>query len=407
MPLPRNVGPVQRKEYMKQLINFRDTPIIKVITGIRRCGKSTLFELYKEYLGQNGVPDDRIVSINFEDPDNEYLMDWRILYNHLKERLSPDQMTYIFLDEIQHVPDYQKAVDGLFVKKNSDLYITGSDAFMLSGELATLLSGRYVEIKMLPLSFAEYVSAMGGDNLSEKYNQYIMDSSFPYTLNISGQRKEVFDYLSGLYDTVVRKDITMRAGIRDGGVLDQTAKFMFDNVGNMLSPSNISKTFETNGRNVSVNTVDRYVRLLTESFLFYSVGRYDVKGLEHLKTLGKYYAVDLGLRFMMLGRENVDLGHILENVVFLELYRRGYRVSIGKIGNSEIDFVALSPSGMTEYYQVAYSTKDESTLERELTPLGKIKDHNAKHLLTMDDEPMTTYNGIKKINVLKWLLGQE
>ena len=407
MPPRRNATPVQREEYMKQLISFKDTPIIKVITGIRRCGKSTLFELYKEHLRNNGISDSRIVSINFEDPDNERFMDWRILYDHLKEKLSPDEMTYIFLDEIQHVQDYQKAVDGLFVKKNADLYITGSNAFMLSGELATLLSGRYVEIKMLPLSFAEYISAMGDGDLSEKYNQYILDSSFPYTLNISGQRKEVFDYLSGLYDTVVRKDVAMRAGIRDGRTLDMIVKFVFDNIGNVLSPSNISKTFESTGRKVSVNTVDRHIKLLTESFLFYSVGRYDVKGLEHLKTLNKYYAVDMGLRFMMLGRENIDLGHVLENIVFLELYRRGYRVSIGKVGDSEIDFVALSPSGITEYYQVAYSTKDESTLKRELAPLNRIKDHNSKYLLTMDDEPVTSYNGISKVNVLKWLLKRE
>ena len=396
---------INRPIYMEQLISFREKQIIKVVTGIRRCGKSTLFDLYCEYLQNDGVQKDQIIRINLEDPDYHDVQDYLQLYNLVKDRLIPDKMNYIFIDEVQTVPDFQKAVDGLFIKANCDVYITGSNAYMLSGELATLLSGRYVEIKMLPLSFREYISALEDEtDLQMKYQRYIQNGSFPYILQLS-RRRDINAYLEGIYTSIVLKDIVARHRISDAGMLDSVIRFMFDNIGNLCSATNIANTMTSHGRKISAPTVENYLSALVESFILYKAGRYDVKGKQHLATGSKYYLSDIGLRYYLLGSKQVDAGHILENVVYLELLRRGYEVHIGKVGSAEVDFIAIGDYG-EEYYQVAYTVNDADgkTLTRELAPLESIKDHNPKYLITMDFVPLTSHNGIKQINALEWLL---
>ena len=396
---------INRPIYMEQLISFREKQIIKVVTGIRRCGKSTLFDLYCEYLQNDGVQRDQIIRINLEDPDYHDVQDYLQLYNLVKDRLIPDKMNYIFIDEVQTVPDFQKAVDGLFIKANCDVYITGSNAYMLSGELATLLSGRYVEIKMLPLSFREYISALEDEtDLQMKYQRYIQNGSFPYILQLS-RRRDINAYLEGIYTSIVLKDIVARHRISDAGMLDSVIRFMFDNIGNLCSATNIANTMTSYGRKISAPTVENYLSALVESFILYKAGRYDVKRKQHLATGSKYYLSDIGLRYYLLGSKQVDAGHILENVVYLELLRRGYEVHIGKVGSAEVDFIAIGDYG-EEYYQVAYTVNDADgkTLTRELAPLERIRDHNPKYLITMDFVPLTSHNGIKQINALEWLL---
>ena len=396
---------INRPIYMEQLISFREKQIIKVVTGIRRCGKSTLFDLYCEYLQNDGIQKDQIIRINLEDPDYHDVQDYLQLYNLVKDRLIPDKMNFIFIDEVQTVPDFQKAVDGLFIKANCDVYITGSNAYMLSGELATLLSGRYVEIKMLPLSFREYISALEDEtDLQMKYQRYIQNGSFPYILQLS-RRRDINAYLEGIYTSIVLKDIVARHRISDAGMLDSVIRFMFDNIGNLCSATNIANTMTSHGRKISAPTVENYLSALVESFILYKAGRYDVKGKQHLATGSKYYLSDIGLRYYLLGSKQVDAGHILENVVYLELLRRGYEVHIGKVGSAEVDFIAIGDYG-EEYYQVEYTVNDADgkTLTRELAPLKSIKDHNPKYLITMDFVPLTSHNGIKQINALEWLL---
>lgn len=396
---------IPRNDYLDSLINLRDKQIIKVVTGIRRCGKSTLFELFQEYLLQNGVEPEQIITFNLEDGDYADIEDNKALYNLVRERLLPDKMNYIFLDEVQRVENFQKAVDGLFIKKNCDVYITGSNAYLLSGELATLLSGRYVEIKMLPLSFKEYVSAFPEDSNKDRlYQQYLHNSSFPYTLELK-RPKDIRQYLEGIYDSIVLKDIVTRKRFQDVDMLKSVVRFLFDNIGNMCSTKKIADTMTSAGRKISVHTVESYLTALTDSFIFYRVGRYDIKGKQYLKTGDKYYAADIGLRYNVLGTKKADEGHILENIVYLELLRRGYEVYVGKVGAAEVDFIAIGDEG-EEYYQVAYTVidADGSTLARELAPLDAINDHNPKYLLTMDFTPLTSHNGIKQINALDWLL---
>ncbi|MDR1542654.1 MAG: ATP-binding protein [Clostridiales bacterium] len=396
---------MQRQEYLNSLISFRDKELIKVVTGIRRCGKSTLLELFQDYLRSQGVTDEQIISVNFEEGEYDEIETYKQLYSFVAKRLLPDKKMYIFLDEVQRVAEFQKAVDGLYVKKNCDVYITGSNAYLLSGELATLLSGRYVEIKMLPLSFKEYVSNFPENtNLERLYANYIHNSAFPYALEIPKQ-KDRRQYLQGIYDTVVLKDIVARKRFPDIAMLKSVVRFMFDNIGNTCSTKNVADAMTSAGRKIAVHTVESYLSALTESFILYQIGRYDIKGKQYLKTGDKYYAVDIGLRYALLGTQKADLGHILENVVFLELIRRDYEVYIGKVRSSEVDFIAIGDEG-EEYYQVAYTVIDATgeTLRRELAPLDAISDHNPKYLLTMDYTPLTSHNGIKQINVLDWLL---
>jgi predicted AAA+ superfamily ATPase len=394
---------INRKEYLQKLINSKDRRIIKIVTGIRRCGKSTLFEIFQEYLLKMGVAKSQIQSINFEEIDNEYLLDYKKLYSHIKGKLMPSKMNYIFLDEIQNVKDFQKTADSLYIKKNIDLYITGSNAHFLSGELATLLSGRYIEIKMLPLSFDEYISAFPEKtDLTGKFKRYLTNSSFPYTLEIEDS-KVLRDYLSGIYNSILIKDIVARKKISDISMLNSVIKFMSDNIGNICSIKKISDTMTSYGKKISTHTVENYLRALEDSYILYKAARYDIKGKSHLKTNEKYYLVDMGLRYFLLGSQKADMGRMLENVIYLELIRRGYEISIGKIDNNEIDFVAVNKNGI-EYYQVAQTTREAKTLERELKPLNAISDHNQKYLLTLDEDPIISYNGIKKINALDWLL---
>lgn len=398
-------GFIDRPVYLEQLINFREKDLIKVVTGIRRCGKSTLFDIYCEYLKKDGVEEEQIIRMNLEDPDYHDIQNYMQLYNVVKEQLVPDRMNYIFLDEVQAVPEYQKAVDGLFIKKNCDVYITGSNAYLLSGELATLLAGRYVEIRMLPLSFREYVSALGGESdLLIKYQNYIQNGSFPYILQLK-RKRDIHAYLEGIYTSIILKDVMARYRISDAGLLDSVIRFMFDNVGNLSSATKIANTMTSAGRKVSSHTVEHYLTALTDSFILYRVGRYDVKGKQYLATGHKYYLCDLGLRYYLLGSKRADIGHILENIVYLELLRRGYDIHVGKAGTAEIDFIAVGEEG-EEYYQVAQTvvSADGKMLERELAPLEAVKDHNPKYLLTMDFVPLISHNGIKQLNVLEWLL---
>lgn len=396
---------IERKEYLDKLIAFRDKKIIKVVTGVRRCGKSTIMEIYQDYLREQGVTGEQIIAINLEDYDFYELRDPKKLHTYVKERLKENIMTYVFLDEIQHCEDFAGVIDSLHIKKNVDLYITGSNAYMLSSEIATLIAGRYVEIKMLPLSFKEYVGSTGNNSeLARKYTSYIENSSFPYALELSGQPRELKDYLDGIYNTIVVKDISVRHKFSDTMMLESIARFVFDNIGNPLSTKKIADTMTSDGRKVDVKTVEKYLRALMESYIIYQAKRYNVKGKQYLKTLEKYYVVDIGMRYMLLGSRSTDVGHILENVVYLELLRRGYDVFVGKVGGLEVDFVAMEPK-KTIYYQVAASVRDESILKRELTPLQKITDHYPKIILTLDEDPEADYEGIRRINVLDWLIG--
>lgn len=396
---------IQRVEYLNKLISFKDKQLIKIVTGIRRCGKSTLLELYRNWLKEQGVTEERIIAIKFEDLDYEELTDYKKLYAYLKEQLVKDEMTYIFLDEVHHVEDFPKVVDSLYIKKNVDIYITGSNAYMLSGEIATLISGRYVQIEMLPFSFKEYMESTGSMNdRGIKYMEYLQTSSFPYTLKLKGQPDEIRDYLEGIYNTIVVKDIVDRKKITDTMMLKSILRFVFDNIGSPLSSKKIADTMTSNGRKIDVKTVEKYLEALSESYVIYQAKRYNIKGKQYLKTLEKYYVVDIGLRFMLIGSRQADAGHILENVVYLELLRRGYDVYVGKIGEFEVDFVAQNSKG-TVYFQVALTVRDEKTLQRELRPLQSIRDHYPKVILTLDEDPEAQYDGIRRINARDWLLG--
>ena len=395
---------IERYEYLEELKKWKDKDLIKVITGIRRCGKSTLFELYIDHLKKCGIKDDHIISINLEFPEYDF-KDYKELYNYVNSKIKDNDMYYVFLDEVQVVDKFEKAVDGLYIKKNVDEYITGSNANLLSGELATLLSGRYIEIKMLPLSFKEYANYVQAETLERLYINYINKSSMPYALKLDGQ-DEVDKYLDSIYNTIIVKDIATRKKISDTAILKSIASFMFSSVGSVLSVKKIADTLTSNGRSISVHTVESYLDSLVESFIFNKVSRYDIKGKQYLQSGDKYYATDVTMRYALLGRKNIDLGHILENIVYLELVRRNYKVYIGKTGDKEVDFVAENSKG-TIYFQVAYTVRDEKTLERELSALESINDHYPKFILTMDQDPEVDYNGIRRINVLDWLLGKE
>lgn len=395
---------IKRNDYLSKLTSLRDKQIIKIITGVRRCGKSTMLEIMQDEMRTTGIKEEQIIAINLEDYDNKELRDPDALYAHVKSRLHKSKMTYLFIDEIQHVDRFADVLDALYIKPNVDMYITGSNAFLLSSEIATLLSGRYVEIKMLPLSFAEFVESTGNElELGKKYVDYVTNSSFPYTAELRNNPSVISDYLQGIYNTIVLKDVLQRKNIRDAMMLESIMTFMLDNIGNTLSTKKIADTMTSSGRKIDVKTVEKYLSALQESFILYRAGRYNVKGKQLLKTLEKYYLVDVALRRAMLGRQGVDVGHLLENVVYLELLRHNQHVFIGKTGDLEIDFVTINDE-QTNYYQVSASVRNADTLERELAPLKSIKDHNPKWLLTLDEDPDANYDGIRKVNVLNWLL---
>lgn len=393
-----------RKEYLELLSHFQEKNVIKVVTGIRRCGKSTLFQLYQQELQQDGVESTQIIAINLEEGGSRKICTAEKLYHYIEGKLSEDRMNYVFLDEIQQVEEFEKAVDWLYTKENVDLYITGSNAFLLSGELATFLSGRYVQIKMLPLSFREYLSAFPeNQDLGQQYANYLQNSSFPGTLELSGSQ-DIRIYLEGIYTSILLKDIMTRRKITDAAMLESVIRFLFDNIGNVCSARKIANTMTSAGKKISVPTVENYISSLVDSYILYKAERYDIKGKQYLSTGVKYYVADIGLRYYLLGTKPADMGHILENVVYLELLRRGYEVYVGKMGEEEVDFIAVNETGI-EYYQVALTVLEEATLQRELKPLDAIRDHNPKYLLTMDYTPLTSHNGIKQMNVLGWLKG--
>lgn len=400
---------IKRSEYLDWLIRWKDQQIIKVVSGIRRCGKSTLFEIFQQHLLKNGVAPEQIISINFEDIEYEDLHEYRALYKYIIDRLLPDKMNYIFLDEIQHVSQYQKAVDSLFIKKNCDLYLTGSNAYFMSGELATLLTGRYIELSMLPLSFKEFCEGLDGEHsdlsIQEKFELYLTIGSFPYTLRYQSAVMDARKYMQAIYEGILLNDIVKRYRIADVNMLESITKFMMHNIGNRTSPSKIANTMTSNMRKIDTKTVDHYLRGLTDSLMFYETRRYNIKGKEFLSTMNKYYVADVGMRNTLAKGRDSDIGHILENIVYLELRRRGFEVYVGQLGpDGEVDFVAMK-DGKLEYYQVSETTLDENVLRRELTPLQKIRDNYPKYLLTLDSLfGEMDYEGIQKTNVLGWLL---
>ena len=406
---------VKRKEYLNRLIEWKDEQVIKVVTGIRRCGKSTLLMQYQDYLRENRVTDDQIISLNFEELENEDLLDYKALYSYIRERLCKDKMTYIFLDEIQNVASFEKAIDSLYVKDNTDVYITGSNSYLLSGELATLLTGRYVEISMLPLSFAEY-KELTNQSADDAFSEYMRYGGMPYVATMSKTQEKVNTYIEGIYNTVVVKDIEDRQKrretdpdkrkINDIALLKTIAKYLSSVVGSPVSVKSVTDYLTSNGRRVSPNTVDDYMDALAESYIFYPAERFDIVGKEILKSNKKWYIVDLGLRNHILPRKNYDLGFSIENIVYFELLRRGYKVNIGKYANSEVDFVAQE-NGVLTYFQVTADMTNESTFEREMTPLRNIKDNYEKVVLTLDKFSVGNYEGIKVVNLIDWLLEKE
>ena len=395
---------IYREEYMNKLITYKDKQIIKVITGIRRSGKSTILNEFKKELIDDGVLEKNIISINFEDNDNRELLDFQKLHNYIIEKADKKSMNYVFLDEIQNVNEFQKCIDSLLLRNYLDIYITGSNSYMLSGELATYLTGRYIQIHILPLSFKEYLSYYGEDNELRKYNEYSMYGGFPYLINLENP-KEKLEYLDSIYNTVIVKDVINRKKVNDIMILESICRFLFDSIGSNISTKKISDTLASNGRKNSVHTVEEYVNSLLESYILYKVNRFDIKGKQLLKTQEKYYLSDLGLRTYLLGRNNnKDLGHILENIIFLELKRKGYRVYIGKNDDAEVDFVVETEDEYI-YIQVALSVREEQTLQRELKSLASIANHYKKYLITLDYDT-NNYNGIKQISAIDFLLGK-
>ena len=393
---------INRPYLLQKLIRFKDKQLVKVVTGIRRCGKSTLLELFRGHLNKQGINPNAIQSYNFEDLSLEPLADYHRLYDAIVSRLQAGVMNYVFIDEIQNVPQFEKAINSLLVKGNVDIYITGSNAFLLSGELATLLSGRTVDIHVTPLSFAEQ---FGGNADMKAFQAYMGGSSFPYARQLE-TTSDVHAYLEGVYNTVILKDIAARRGIVDINQLQRVARFLMGNIGNLTSIKKISDTMTSDGQRISTHAVDGYISSLSDAYLFYPVRRFDVKGRQLLKTGEKYYVADLGLRNLVLGERNSDYGHALENIVYLELIRRGWSVFVGKAGPAEIDFIAQKDM-KTVYYQVSLTVLEESTKLRELAPLEKVGDSFPKCLLTLDPLPLSTHNGIIIKNVIDWLVEGE
>ena len=400
-----------RKEYIDKLLTYKDKDLIKVVSGLRRSGKSTLLEIYQEHLLKQNINKRQIQFYNFELPENYLNKTWDNIYFDIKNKMQPNKPNYIFLDEIQNIPFFEKLVDGLFATENTDIYITGSNAFLLSSELATLLSGRYVEISILPFSFKEYLTARNIDTSNKYLNfealffDYVNETSLPKGVELreSGFDK-IYEYLDAIYKTIIEKDITQRHQINDKRAFANIIKFVASNIGNQLSPSNISKTLKQDGQNIHHATVEKYLDYLVTSFVFYKVNRFDIKGKKQLATQEKYYLVDAGLLNILVGKERItERGHILENIVYLELIRRGNKVWTGTSRNTEVDFVCKNPSGEIDYYQVAWQITNKSTVEREFGALEKINDNYPKYLLTTDSFTQNR-RGIRHMNVFNWLL---
>lgn len=398
---------IQRKTYLAQLEAVCNQDLIKVVTGIRRCGKSTLMMEFQELLKSKGVDEKCILSLNFEERENSQFEDWRIVYDLIITKLPSTEKKYVFLDEVQLIPHFEKLVDALFVKKDIDLYITGSNAYLLSSELTTLLSGRYIAINLHPFSFAEYATAFEEQkDTSRLFRQYMNGSCFPEATNLSKISPELTNtYLKSLYETIVVKDISKRHHLRKFDTLQRIINFLFDSIGSIISPNNIADELKrVTKESLSHNTVQKYIRFFTESYLIYPVQLYNIKGKRLLASNCKYYVVDLGLKnILQTNKVDADLGHKMENVVYFELLRRGGEVYVGKSEDNEVDFVVKKCDGQLEYYQVAYTVNDEKTLERELSSLRRIRDNYPKYLLTTDFDN-SIIDGIKKINLIDWLL---
>ena len=406
---------IERKNYLEKLIAWKNEKVIKVVTGIRRCGKSTLLDLYKEYLKKNGAEDGQIVAVNFEDLENEALQDYKALYAYLSGSLRRGKMTYIFLDEIQKVEGFEKVVDSLYIKENVDVYITGSNSWLLSGELATLLSGRYIEIKMLPFSFAEFYASRGGGDADRLFADYMANGSFPYIATMDRTKEKIDMHLEGIYNTVIVKDIEERQNrkenvpnrrkVSDISLLKNISKFLANSIGSPISVKRIADYITSSGRKVSQNTIDGYIEALVQAYVFYQAERYDIEGKQLLKQNGKFYIVDLGLRRYLLPKREYDLGYSLENVVYLELLRRGYEVHVGKMGQTEVDFVAKKDD-VISYYQITASLMEQTTFERKIKPLKRINDNYPKRILTLERFTLGNYEGIEVLNAVDWLLGE-
>lgn len=399
---------ISRPSYLDFLVRHRNRPLVKVVSGVRRSGKSTLFALYRKWLEDEGVPDRNIIAVNFEDLAFENLCEYHALYRYVTDHMVPGEMNYIFLDEIQHVPYFEKVVDSLFIKENADVYITGSNSYFLSGELATLLSGRYVELDILPLSFREFCSGLPDRpmTLGEKYNLYLQNSGFPYALQILGQKRAREEYLTGLFNTILVKDVLGRLSVKDPLVFESVARYMAANVGSLISPNKIASSLTSQGRKTDNKTVERYLKGLMDSLFLYRADRYDVRGKGLLKINAKYYMVDPAFRQILMSHSAGDTGHVLENVVYLELVRRYGKgnVFVGQVPGGEIDFVCRTYDGCV-YYQVSVSTLSSDVLERELKPLQQLNDQYPKFLLTLDDIDSTVnYGGIQKRNALEWMM---
>lgn len=395
---------VNRPVYLDWLNRWKDRDVIKVATGLRRCGKSSVLELFRRQLREGGVADSNILGINFESWDEEYPLDARELYRYIVRRLGSGT-NYVFLDEVQHVKEFERAVDALYVREDVDLYITGSNAFFLSGELATLLTGRYVELSMLPFSFAEYRSARGGEeNLEDAFNRYLTYGGMPFAARLDDPQS-IADYLGGVFNTVLVEDVARRHPRMDMRAFRDLSAFIADNVGNITSRKRLAAGLAQAGTKVSPATIGAYLDALMENYLAFKAGRYDLKGREYLETLEKYYLGDLGFRFWLLGKEQGDLGRRLENAVYLELLRRYRTVCVGKVGTAEVDFIAMGQDG-PEYYQVAQTVLDEATRNREFAPLEAIADNYPKTVLTLDRVGVGDYRGIHHLNVIDWMLGE-
>ena len=398
-----------RDKYLKRIVDAKDTEFIKVITGVRRSGKSTLLLMFKDYLLNNGIKEENIIHINFESAMYDDIKDYKDLYKYIKNLIKKEK-TYLLLDEVQNVKSWEKAINSFNVDFNIDIYITGSNAYLLSSELSTLLSGRYIEIKMYPLSFKEYLTFNNYDenNLEDKFNEYLKYGGLPAITTIKNNNELVLSYLSDIYNTIVKKDIIDRNNIKDTALLENIIKFLSNNIGSPISSTKISDYLNSNKISEKSNhqTIDNYLNMLEKSFIMYKAERTDIKSKSLLKTLGKYYIADTGIRNIILGFRNIDEGHLLENIVYLELLRRGYRVNIGKTNDYEVDFVAENPNNI-KYYQVVQTLKDEKVRQRELRSLECIDDNYEKTILTMDKSINTDYNGIKVINIIDWLINED
>ncbi|MDR3264222.1 MAG: ATP-binding protein [Clostridiales bacterium] len=396
---------ISRKDYLEQLISYKDEQLIKVITGMRRSGKSTLlFDIYADWLADNGVTEEQIIKVDLESMESEPLYNPESLYKYITDKLIKNKPNYVFIDEVQNCKDFQKVADSLYLKKGVDVYITGSNAHMFSGELATLLSGRYVTVEILPLSFKEYLETAKDENASpeKKYRDYVRFGSLPKVAGYNGNMKKINAYLDGIYNTIFKKDIIDRNKITNVPLFEDVMKFVMSNIGSHISPKSIADYLTSNRKTVYSQTVDDFLKYLTDSYMIYKAVRFDIKGKELLKSLAKYYVTDLGIRNYLLGYRDTDTGHILENVIYLELLRKGYKVFVGKVANTEVDFVAVKQDE-TVYIQVAESVKEKAVLERELAPLKAIRDFNPRLLVTMDYDLNGSYDGIKHVNALDFL----